>query len=112
MAFITDILHAIQTLVASFDMITLGIAIVVAVAAGFVMPTMGQILTNTFIALIGFAVLSYANAVLIGGQNASAHLDASWHQFLALPMLTLVAYAILFGVAVAIVGTIRSVVLR
>ena len=112
MGFITDIWHAIQMLVGSFDAITIGIAIVSAVAAGFIMVSLGQILTNTVIGLLLFAVLSYGKAVLVDGANASAHAEASWTQFLALPMLTFVAYAIVFAVAVAIVGAIRSAVLR
>jgi hypothetical protein len=112
MGFINDILHAIQALIGSFDMITIGIAVVAALATGFAMNSLGQVLTTTFFALIAFAVLSFGRAVLIDGKNASAHLDTSWQQFLHLPMLTLLAYAIVLGVAVAIVGTIRSVVLR
>ncbi len=112
MGFINDILHAVQTLVGSFDMITIGIAVVAALASGFAMNSLGQIVTHVFFALIAFAVLSFGRAVLIDGQNASAHFDTSWHQFQALPMLTLLAYAIVLGIAVAIVGTVRSVVLR
>jgi len=112
MGFINDIWHAVLTLVTSFDVFAIGLAVLAAVAAGFVMNSLGQILTHTVVALIAFAVLSFGKAVLVDGKNASAHLDASWQQFLALPMLTLLAYAIVFGIAVAIVGTIRSVVLR
>jgi hypothetical protein len=112
MSFLNDIWHAIQMLSGSFDLYLWIIAVVAALAAGFAMNSLGQVLTHTFFALIAFAALSFGKSVLIDGKNASAHLDTSWQQFVHLPMLTLIAYAVILGVAVAIVGTIRSVVLR
>ncbi len=112
MSALTEIWNAIHAIVMSADMITLGIAIVVVLVAGFVMEGFNSIISATLVALIGFALLGYVRAVTLGKQEAVAFANTDWHNFLGLPMITLVAYAVLFAVLIAVVHFVRSAVLR
>lgn len=112
MSALTEIWHAIHAIITSADPITLGIAIVVALAAGFVMEGFNSIITTTVAALVGFAALGYVRAVTLGKQEAVAYAHTDWHNFLGLSMMTLVAYAVIFAVLIAIVHFVRSAVLR
>ncbi len=107
-----DIWNAIHAVITTSDMITLGIAAVVLLAAGFMMQGMESLVTTTLIALVAFALLGYVRAVTLGKQNAVAYATTDWHNFLGLPMITLLAYAITFAIGIAVVNLVRSLVLR
>jgi len=112
MSALMEIWHAVQGIVTSADTITLVIGVVVLLAAGFMMQSFNAIVSATVLALVGFALVGFIRAVTMGGQNFSAYAHTDWHNFLALPMLTLVAYAALFAVLIAVVHFVRSAVLR
>lgn len=112
MSIIWDIWNAIHGIVTSADMITLGIAVVVLLAAGFMMQGMEALVNTTLIALLAFALIGYVRAVTIGKQNAAAYATTDWHNFLGLPMITLLAYVITFAIGIAVVNLVRSLVLR
>jgi acetyl-CoA carboxylase beta subunit len=107
-----DIWNTMHAIVTSSDVVTLVIMVVIALGAGFMMQSMGSIVTTTFVALLAFALAGYIRAVTAGGQNAAAYAQSDWHGFLSLQMLTLVAYAITFAIVIAVVHVIRSLVLR
>jgi len=107
-----DIWHAIKHLVVAADPITIGIALVVILVAGLVLRSFSNILNGTVAALIGFALIKYLHAILLGGQDPSAYAKADWNAFLALPVVVLLAYTIIFAVLIAIVNFIRSAVTR
>lgn len=106
-----DIWNAIHNIVTTSDLITLGIAAVVLLAAGFMMQGMESLLNTTIIALVAFALLGYVRAVTLGKQNAAQYATADWHNFLGLPMIMLLAYTITFAVIIAVVHGVRSLVL-
>jgi len=112
MSALTDIWHTIQGIATTADTITLVFAVVVVLAAGFAMSSFQSIISATVLSLIIFALLGYGRAVTVGGHDPAAYLTTDWHNFLAMPMLTLVAYAVLFGVLIAIVNFVRSAVSR
>jgi len=112
MSIVWDIWNAIHSIVTSADMITLGIAAVVLLAAGFMMSGMESLVNTTLIALVAFALLGYVRAVTIGKQNAAAYATTDWHNFLGLPMITLLAYVITFAVAIAVVNLVLGLVRR
>lgn len=112
MSIIWDIWNAIRGIVTSADMITLAIAAVVLLAAGFMMQGMEALVNTTLIALLAFALLGYVRAVTLGKQNAAAFATTDWHNFLGLPMITLLAYAITFAVGIAVVNLAVSLVRR
>ena len=112
MSFLTDIWNTIHTILTSSDLITLGLMALIALGAGFMMQSMGSIVTTTVVALVAFALASYARAVTIGGQNASAFATKDWQAFQSLHMMTLVAYAIAFAVVIAVVHAARSMLMR
>ncbi|MGA7713657.1 MAG: hypothetical protein WCA81_17295 [Rhizomicrobium sp.] len=112
MSALTDIWHAVHAIIFSADTITLVIGIVVVLAAGFMMETFNSIVSSTVLALIGFALLGFIRAVTLGKQDFTAYAHTDWHSFLAMPMLTLVAYVVLFGVLIAVVHFIRSAINR
>ena len=112
MSLVMDIWNAIREIVASADMITLVIAAVILLGAGYMMQGIESIVTTTFVALLAFALAGYVRAVTLGGQNATDFAAVDWHNFLDLHMLTLVAYALTFAAGIAVVHAVRSLVIR
>jgi hypothetical protein len=112
MNYIMDIWNAIQGIATHADLITIAIAVVAVLAAGFLMDGLGSIVTMTFIALVAFGVLQYARAVLLGGANAAALADVDWHALMTMQVQLLLAYAIAFAILIAIVSLIRSLIFR
>jgi len=107
-----DIWNAVRGIVTSADMITLGLAVVVILAAGFMMSGMEAIVNTTVIALLAFALLGYARMVTIGKQNAVAYATTDWHNFLGLPMISLIAYVLTFAIGIAVVNLVKNLVVR
>jgi hypothetical protein len=113
MSALTDIWNMVAGIVTSADIITLVIMAVIVIGAGFAMQGMGSLVTATFGALIVFAIALYVRTIATTGSADPGTLAAKdWHAFLAWPVQGVIAYAILFGVAIAIVGFIRSLVMR
>ena len=112
MSFLTDIWNTIHGILNSSDLITLGLMTLIALGAGFMMQSMGSIVTTTLVALVAFSLAGYVRAVTMGGQNASAFATKDWQAFQGLHMITLLAYALAFGVVIAIVHAARSMVMR
>ena len=111
MPVIVDIWNTVHAIILSSGMVALIMMAVIALAAGFMMQSFNSIVTTTFVALLAFALTSYAYAVA-RGANAAASAQADWHSFLDLHMLTLVAYALTFAVAIGIVHFVRSLIIR
>jgi len=111
MSVLMDIWGAVHGIITTSGMIPLILMAVIAVAAGFMMQSFNSIVSATVIALLAFALATYAYGVA-RGASAAAAAQADWHNFLDLHMLTLVAYAITFAVAIAVVHFVRSLVLR
>lgn len=107
---ITDVWHTIQSIIHSADLITLVIMAVVAIGAGFLMQEMGSIISATVIALIVFAIIKFVYAIALQHADASALVMADWKSFETLQMLLVLAYAVVFGVVIAIVSTVRNLV--
>jgi len=112
MSALTDIWNTIHGIVTTADTITLVFAVVVVLAAGFAMSSFQSIISATVLSLIVFALLCFGRAVTVGGHEPVAYITTDWHTFLELRMLTLVAYAVLFAVLIAIVNFVRSAVSR
>jgi hypothetical protein len=111
MSILMDIWGAVHGILMTSGVIPLAFMGVIALAAGFMMQSFNSILSTTIIAMVAFALATYAYAVA-RGASAAASAQADWSNFLGLHMLTLLAYAITFGVAIAVVHGIRSVVMR
>jgi len=111
MPFLMDIWHAIHDVVVSSDWKTLAIMAVIALGAGYMMQGFGSVVSTTVVALVAFALVEYAVAITIGKQNPSAYATADWKSFQELHMLTLLAYGLIFGVAIAVAHTARSLIL-
>lgn len=111
MSVLMDIWTAVHGIIATSGMIPLILMAVIALAAGFMMQNFSSIVSATIVAMIAFALATYAYAVA-RGASAAASAQADWHNFLGLHMLTLLAYAITFGVAIAVVHVVRSLVMR
>jgi hypothetical protein len=111
MSALMDIWHAIQAVVTSADYWTLGAAILVVIVAGFIMESLGSLISVTLVSLIVFALLKFVLAMTIGGQHDAETLAlTNWQAFVDLKMLTLLAYAVVFGVLIAVVNLIRSAI--
>jgi len=108
MSNLMEIWHSISAIVTTSDWLTLVIAAVVVIVAGILMESYNGIVTTTVLALIGFAILTYVRAVTLGGQNAMSFANTDWHSFLAITMLTLIAYSIMFAILILVVHSIRS----
>lgn len=111
MSVLMDIWTAVHGIISTSGMIPLILMAVIAIGAGFMMQNFSSILSATVIAMLAFALATYAFAVA-KGASAAASAEADWHSFLGLHMLTLLAYAITFGVVIAIVHLVRSLVMR
>jgi hypothetical protein len=112
MSFLTDIWNTIHVILNSSDVITLALMALIALGAGFMMQSMGSIVTTTLVALVAFALAGYVRAVTMGGQNASALATKDWQAFQGLHMMTLLAYALAFGVVIAVVHAARGLIGR
>jgi hypothetical protein len=110
MPFFTEIWLAFHGIVAASDRVTLVIMVVIAIGAGALMRKLESIVTVTFVALIAFALFSYAKAVLVGRGNASDFALTYWQAFQNLHMLTLLAYAIGFAAVILAVYLARSAI--
>lgn len=112
MSQILEIWNTIHGIVTSADMITLGIAIVILVAAGLFMQGLDGLITTTIVALVAFGLAGFVRAITIGGQKAAEYATTDWHNFTTLDGLTLLAYAITFAAGIAVVHLLSSVVRR
>jgi hypothetical protein len=108
---IMDVWHTILGIVHSADMITLGLMAVVAIAAGFMMQELGSIISTTIVALVVFALLTFLRAVVLQHADISGLATADWKAFQTMQMLVVFSYAVLFGVVIAVVSTVRGLVL-
>ncbi|HEX7725169.1 MAG TPA: hypothetical protein VF410_01325 [Rhizomicrobium sp.] len=106
-----DIWHTILNIVHSADTIQLVMMAVVALGAGFMMMELGAVVTTTLVALIAYAVLTFIRAIVLQHADVGALLIADWKAFEAMTGLVLLSYAILFGVVIAAVSTVRGLVL-
>lgn len=112
MEFVNSLWAAMQTIVTHSDLITLAIIAVIGIAAGFTMDGFASLITVTVIALAAFGIAGYVRGVALGGQNASAYATTTLHNFEAVQMLTVLAYAVVFAIVIAVVNVVRSLVLR
>lgn len=112
MEFVNSLWAAIQAIFAHPDWITYAIIAVIALAAGFMMDGIGSLISVTVIALAVFGIAGYVRGVAMGGQNASAYATQTLHNFEVLQMLTVLAYAVVFAVVIAVVNVVRQLVLR
>jgi hypothetical protein len=110
MPFLMDIWHAIHGILTTSDLITLGVMVVIALAAGFMMHSFSSVVTTTVIALVAFALVGYVRAVLLGGQNASAYAMTDWQAFQNLHMLQLLAYALAFAIVITVAHAARTLI--
>ena len=111
MSVLMDIWGAVHAILLTSGMIPLILMAVIALAAGFMMQNFSSILSATIIAMIAFALATYAYAVA-RGASAAASAQTDWHNFLGLHMLTLIAYGLTFAVAITVVHLVRSLVMR
>jgi xanthine/uracil permease len=105
-----DIWHAVQAIILSGDWKTLAVIAVIALAAGYTMQSMGSVVSTTVVALIAFALVEYALAITIGKQNPAGYATQDWDAFKHLAMLTLLAYGLVFAVAIGIAHTAKTLI--
>jgi len=106
-----DIWHTIQNIVHSADTIQLALMAVVAIIAGFMMMELGSLISVTVIALIAYAIVNFIYAIVLQKADVTGLLTADWKAFEAMTALLVLSYAIMFGVVIAIVSTVRGLVL-
>ena len=112
MAPVFEVWNAVHAIVASSDMITLGIALVILLAAGYTMQSMEGLITTTVVALVAFGLALYVRAITLGGQKAADYATTDWHNFTTLNALTLLAYGLTFAVGIAVVRAVLSAIGR
>lgn len=113
MSALLDLWHSIIGIVTSGDWITLAIMAVIAIVTGFAMQNFGSIISATVIALVVFAAAIYVRAaLLLKSGSAAALAQSDWHNLLGLTLHTLIAYGLLFAIAIGIVHVISQAVRR
>jgi hypothetical protein len=110
MSALMEIWHAIQAVVTSADYYTLGAAVIVILIAGFLMESVSSVIPVTVVALLAFVLAKFAVAMATGHHDVQALAAGYWDAFKDLPMLILLAYALVFGVLISIVSTVRSAI--
>jgi hypothetical protein len=115
MSIVWDLWHSIVGIITTSGWITLAIGLVIAIGAAFVIEGAGSLISATIGALIvfGLATTIYHAATAKGGANWSGMPQADWaalHSVSVAP--TLLAYGIIFAVAIGVLSFIRSIVLR
>ncbi len=111
MSALMEIWHAIQAVVTSADYYTLGAAVIIIIIAGFLMESVRSLVPVTLVALLAFVLAKFAIAATVGHEHdLEALTKADWRAFVDLKMLVLLAYALVFGVLIGVVNTIRSMI--
>jgi hypothetical protein len=87
---------------------------VIAIGAAFMIEGAGSLVSATVGALIvfGLATTIYSAATAKGGANWSGMPQADWAALHSVTVPILLAYAIIFAVAIGVLNFIRSIVLR
>jgi membrane-bound ClpP family serine protease len=101
-----DLWNTIVTSFGAFDGITYATMAIIMVGAAFMMPSTAQIVTATFGALVLFAFSVFLRAVL-AAKDAPSVARADWEYLLALPLRTLLVYAVVFGIVISAVHALR-----
>jgi hypothetical protein len=113
MSALLDLWHSVMGIVTSGDYIALVIIAVIALALGFTMQGMGSLVTTTVSALALFAVAIFIRGVATAhGKGAAALAQTDWGNLQGVTFHTVLAYAILFAIVLAVVQIIRSIVAR
>jgi hypothetical protein len=111
MSALTDIWNTIHGIITSADVITLVIMAVIAIALAFFSEGLGSLVSVTLGALVVFALATFARAAM-GSKDIAGLAQTDWHNLMGVQVGILLAYAIIFAVAIAIVSVIRSTVMR
>jgi hypothetical protein len=113
MSALTDLWHTINGILTSSDVITLVILAVIAIAFAFFSEGLASLVTVTFGAMVVFAIAIFARAAITGGSKDIGTLaQTDWHNLMGVQTQTLLAYAVIFAVVIAIVSTVRSLLMR
>jgi hypothetical protein len=114
MSVVMDLWHSIVGIITTSGWITLAIMAVIAIGAAFMIEGAGSLVTATVGALVvfGLATTIYAAATAKGGANWSNRPQADWTALHSVTVPILLAYAIVFAVAIGVLSFIRSIVLR
>ncbi len=114
MSVLMDLWHSIVGIVTSSSPITLVIMAVVIIAAAFMTEGFGSLVSATVGALVifGIATTVYAAVTAKAGANWAGMPQSDWAALQHLTVDHLVAYAILFAVAIGLVGFVRSLFMR
>ena len=114
MSVIMDLWHSIVGIITTSGWITLVIIAVIAIGAAFMIEGAGSLVSATVGALIvfGLATTIYSAATAKGGANWSGMPQADWAALHSVTVPILLAYAIIFSVAIGVLNFIRSIVLR
>jgi hypothetical protein len=114
MSALTDLWNTIHGILTTSDWITLAIIAVIAILLAFFSEGLGSLITMVIGALIVFGIAIIARAAIQGGSKTDfgTLVQTDWHNAMALPLQTLLAYAIIFGVIIAVIGIIRTAIGR
>ena len=114
MSVVMDLWHSIVGIITTSGWITLAIMAVIAIGAAFMIEGAGSLVSATVGALIvfGLATTIYSAATAKGGANWSGMPQADWAALHSVTVPILLAYAIIFAVAIGVLNFIRSIVLR
>ena len=106
-------IQTIQDVIASLflhsDIIRLAILLVIVAAAGWMMRDFREIVTATVLALLVFAVVSYAEAVATAGNNAGTYAMGGMNRLLSMNALSISAYAACFATLIIGFHSLRAV---
>lgn len=117
MSVITDLWHSIVGIVTSaggaHHVITLVIILVIAAGAAFMIEGAGSLVSATVVALVVFGLAtSVYEAATAKAANWSGMPQADWAALQQFSVASLIAYAIVFAVAIFVLNFVKSLVFR
>ncbi|MFP3943871.1 MAG: hypothetical protein ACLFWF_08260 [Alphaproteobacteria bacterium] len=109
-----DIWNNIDQVFLQGDYWSIGIAVVVALIAGFIMTSFGHIINTTFGALVVYGLAQVVRNVIEAGSDTSitTTIGNSWDNFMSVTMGAFVAYFIAFFVVITVFYIIFSAIKR
>ena len=95
------------------DWVRLVIIAVIVIAGGFFMSGFGQLLNTTLLALLIYVVANAVRAMMApGAPDVGTIVQQDWDAFLKMDAEHLLVWFLTFGVLIAIVHGVRSLVMR
>ncbi|MGH6871814.1 MAG: hypothetical protein ACREHE_09925 [Rhizomicrobium sp.] len=113
MTALTDIWNTIHGILTSNDWMLIGTIVVSAIIIAWFTEGLSALLSSTVMALILIVIATFAEAAIkAGGKDIGTLAQTDWTALMKMPMGTVLAYAIIAAVLIAVISAIKSAIGR